>query len=52
MYQAYTGKKSAAPGEINGREMNELRKALQAADLARRVADAKILIESQAAAAK
>ena len=52
MYHAYTGKMSAARGEINGQEMNELRKALQAADLARRVADARTLIETQAATAK
>ena len=45
MYQSYTGKKAAGPVEINGQELADLRKALQAADLARRIADAKALIE-------
>ena len=48
MYQAYTGKKSAVPGTINRAELDELRKALQAADLARRLADARALLETQA----
>jgi len=47
IYEAYTGKKSAAPGEISRPEMDELRKALQAADLARRLADARALLENQ-----
>jgi sialate O-acetylesterase len=47
MYQAYTGKKSASPETITRPEMDELRKALQAADLARRIADARALLENQ-----
>ena len=47
MYEAYTGKKSTAPGEISRPEMDELRKALQAADLARRIADARAFLETQ-----
>ena len=47
MYAAYTGKQSAAPAAITRPEMDELRKALQAADLARRLADAKALLETQ-----
>ncbi|HEX5790668.1 MAG TPA: hypothetical protein VFY13_05920, partial [Luteolibacter sp.] len=47
MYQAYTGKKASGAVEINGQELGELRKALQAADLARRIADAKALIEGR-----
>lgn len=46
MYQSYTGKKSANPTEINGQEMNDLRKVLQAEDLKRRIEDAKILLKA------
>jgi sialate O-acetylesterase len=45
MYQTYTGKKAAGPVEISNQELGELRKALQAADLARRIAEARALID-------
>ena len=47
MYENYTGKKSAVPGLVNGGEVEELRKALKAADLERRIFEARALLEAQ-----
>ena len=46
MYESYTGKKCTIPGMINRQEIDELRKALQAADLERRAAEARLFLES------
>jgi sialate O-acetylesterase len=46
MYENYTGKKSAVPGQVNGGEVEELKKALKAADLERRVFEAQALIDA------
>ncbi len=47
MYENYTGKKSAVPGLVNGGEIEELRKALKAADLERRIFEAQSLLDAQ-----
>jgi hypothetical protein len=47
MYENYTGKKSAVPGQVNGGEMTQLRKALQKADLERRISEARAILEAQ-----
>ena len=47
MYENYTGKKSAVPGLVNGGEVEELKKALKAADLERRIFEARALLEAQ-----
>jgi sialate O-acetylesterase len=47
MYENYTGKKSAVPGLVNGGEVEELRKALKAADLERRIFEAQSLLDAQ-----
>ena len=47
MYENYTGKKSAVPGLVNGGEVEELKKALKAADLERRIFEAQALLDSQ-----
>jgi hypothetical protein len=47
MFAAYTGKKSAVPGLVDGEEVEELRKALKAADLERRIFEARALLEAQ-----
>ena len=47
MYENYTGKKSAVPGLVNGAEVEELKKALKAADLERRIFEARALLEVQ-----
>ncbi len=44
-YEAYTGKKCAVPGVLNGQENHELVAALKAADLERRIAEAKALLK-------
>lgn len=44
MYEIYTGKKPATPGELNRGETNELINALKAEDRKRRVAEAKALL--------
>lgn len=49
MYQIYTGKKSKAPGVIDGAEHRELANALKADDLKRRIEEAKsVLLENNA----
>jgi len=45
MYELYTGKKPATPKILDGREQGELRKALQADDLQRRLLEARELIK-------
>jgi len=47
MYENYTGKKSAVPGLVNGGEAEELKKALKAADLERRIFEAQAFLDSQ-----
>ncbi|MEI6533900.1 MAG: hypothetical protein WCN98_01070, partial [Verrucomicrobiaceae bacterium] len=47
MFDNYTGKKSAVPGLVNGGEVEELKKALKAADLERRIFEARALLEAQ-----
>jgi len=47
MYENYTGKKSAVPGLVNGGEAEELKKALKAADLERRIYEAQAFLEAQ-----
>jgi hypothetical protein len=47
MYENYTGKKSAVPGQVNGGEVEELRKSLKAADLERRIFEARALLEAK-----
>ncbi len=44
-YEAYTGKKCATPGVLNGKEIRELIAALRAADQERRIAEARSLLE-------
>lgn len=44
-YEAYTGKKCAVPGVLTGNDNHELVAALRAADLERRIAEAKALLE-------
>ena len=45
MYEIYTGKKSASPNVLDGREQGELSKALRAEDLKRRIVEAKELFK-------
>ena len=45
MYEIYTGKKPATPGVLQQNEQNELQKALEAADLKRRAAEARLFLE-------
>jgi sialate O-acetylesterase len=45
MYEIYTGKKGSAAGLLNGNEQGQLRKVLRAADLERRIAVAKSLLQ-------
>ena len=47
MYENYTGKKSAVPGQVHGGEAEELKQELKAADLERRIYEAKALLEAQ-----
>jgi sialate O-acetylesterase len=47
MYENYTGKKSAVPGEVHGGEAEELKQELKAADLERRIIEARALLEAQ-----
>ncbi len=47
MYENYNGKKSAVPGLVNGGEVEELKQALKAADLERRIFEARALLEAQ-----
>ena len=47
MYENYTGKKSAVPGRVNGGEVEELRKALKAADLERRIFEDRDLLVAE-----
>lgn len=47
MYENYTGKKSAVPGQVHGGETEELKKALKAADLERRIFEAQALLDAQ-----
>ena len=47
MFENYTGKKSAVPGLVNGGEIEELKKALKAADLERRIFEARAFLEAQ-----
>ena len=47
MYENYTGKKSAVLGLVNGGEVEALKKALKAADLERRIFEARALLEAQ-----
>jgi len=47
MYENYTGKKSVVSGLVNGGEVEELKKALKAADLERRIFEARALLEAQ-----
>jgi sialate O-acetylesterase len=47
MYENYTGKKTAQPGIINGQERNVLIQALRDADMQRRKAAAKDLLEAK-----
>lgn len=47
MYENYTGKKSAVPGQVHGGETEELKKALKAADLDRRIFEAQALLDAQ-----
>lgn len=44
-YEIYTGMKCAVPGVLNGKENHELVAALRAADLERRIAEAKALLK-------
>ena len=46
MYEIYTGKKSATPNVLDGREQGELSRALRAEDLKRRIAEAKELLKA------
>ena len=46
MYENYTGKKSAVPGQVHGGETEELKQALKAADLERRIFEARTLLEA------
>jgi sialate O-acetylesterase len=46
MYEIYTGKKSATPNVLDGREHGDLVKALRADDLKRRLAEAKELLKA------
>ena len=47
MYENYTGKKSAVPGQVHGGEAEELKQELKAADLERRIYEARALLEAQ-----
>ena len=47
MYENYTVKKSAVPGQVHGGETEELKKALKAADLDRRIFEAQALLDAQ-----
>jgi hypothetical protein len=47
MYENYTGKKSAVPGLVNGAEVEDLKKALKAAEHERRIFEARALLEVQ-----
>lgn len=47
MYENYTGKKSAVPGQVHGGETEELKKALKVADLERRIFEAQALLDTQ-----
>jgi sialate O-acetylesterase len=47
LYEALTGKTSKAPGILNGAENSEFRRALQAEDLRRRLAEAEALIKQK-----
>jgi len=47
MYENYTGKKSAVPGQVHGGETEELKQALKAADLERRIFEAQALLDAQ-----
>jgi len=47
MFAAYTGEKSAVPGLVNGEEVEELRKALKAAGLERRIFEARALLVAE-----
>ena len=47
MYENYTGKKSAVPGQVHGGEVEELKKALKKADLERRIFEARALLEAR-----
>ena len=47
MYENYTGKKSAVSGQVHGGEVEALKKALKAADLERRLFEARALLDAQ-----
>ncbi len=46
MFEIYTGKKSAAPGILNGGEMRELTNALKTEDQKRQIEEAKALLKA------
>jgi len=51
-YEAYVGKKPAAPGKLDRRERGELNRALKAADSERRLYEAEVLMKEQEAVKK
>jgi len=48
LYEKYTGLKSTTPNALDGREHGELKRALQAEDLKRRIAEAQELLKANA----
>lgn len=46
MYEIYTGKKPSVPGILNGGEQGQLIQSLKAADLTRRVAESRALLDA------